>query len=134
MLLIYPADKNTAARIRATEFETQRDWRATFIWINQVPTHNRQSSVVPASDEHIVRRIWNSCLSQAVQQGKTALAGLLDAAHRHEAEATIERLALGTVFFEHITERPERHHVDQTIALANVLGESRAHIDGIPGL
>src|SRR5689334_3119930 len=69
-----------------------------------------------------------------MQQGECLVAGLLDSSHSHEAESTIKRLTLWPVFFKYIAEGPERQHVDQAIALADIIRERGADVDRIAGV
>src|SRR5215469_4804468 len=52
----------------------------------------------------------------------------LDTSHGDKTKAAVKRFFLGSVFFKHVIKGPEGHHVDQTVALANVVGERSAHI------
>src|SRR5579871_2680617 len=69
-----------------------------------------------------------------MKQRECRVAWLLDSAHGHQTESTVEGLALGAVFFEDIAEGPERHHVDQAIALADVVGERGANVGRVAGV
>ena len=53
---------------------------------------------------------------------------------RDKTKAAVKRLFLGSVFFKHVTKRPEGHHVDEAVALANVVGERRSDVSRVPSM